>query len=77
MLAIPAVGTEDGMAVDATPGGDIPQRPGVRADRFHPGPRSQVRDPILNPDDRERTQEPPAIHDYRVWDSLTGLHLHE
>jgi len=65
------------MAVDTAPGGDVLQRPGIRADRFHPSPRSQVRDPILNPDDRKRTQEPPAIHDHRVWDSLTDPHFHK
>ncbi len=65
------------MAVDAAPGGYIQQRPGVRADCFYLGPRGQVRDSILNPDYRERTQEPSAIHDYRVWGSLMDLHLYK
>jgi len=76
VLAVPAAGLENGMTVDAKLGRYILQRPGVRAHRLYLDPRSQVRDPILNPDDRERTQEPSAVHDHRVRGSLTDLHLY-
>jgi len=64
------------MTVDATPGRYVLQRPGVCAHRLYLDTRGQVRDPILDPDDRERTQEPSAVHDHRVRDSLTDLHLY-
>lgn len=54
------------MPVDAAPSGDILKRTWIRANRLHTGARRQACNQILNPNNRERTEESPAIEGQRL-----------
>ena len=66
MLVTLGAALEDLMPVDAAPSGDILKRTGIRENCLHTGARRQACNQILNPNNRERTEEPSAIEAQRL-----------